>query len=189
MESPAAPPVGSTLTYAQHNTGSYVPQFGASEVQATMTQGQRMWEGRQVLTLSSSQGFALAFEPLPSGAEIAVLLPGDKPFIRYDPPVSFDFPVQAGKEWKKTYQLTLATGQILTADTSWKVESYEDVTVPAGTFKAFKITDIWSTGVVQTIWFNPDFGIWVKSEETRSPAYRAGPGTQKQELVSLNIKK
>jgi len=189
VEGYVAPPVGSTFTYAQHNTGSYVPQFGASEAQFTTTQGERVWEGRKVIAASSTQGVTIVSEPAPSGAMIAIILPGDKPFIRYDPPVSVEYPVQVGKEWKKTYQLTLVTGQIRTADTSWKVESYEDVTVPAGTYKTFKVIDTWSTGVQQTVWFSPDLGIWVKWEETRSPGYRAGPGTQKNELVSLNIKK
>jgi len=188
VEGYVAPPAGSTFTYAQHNTGSYVAQLGAGDVQFTTTQGERVWEGRKVITASSTQGVTIVSEPAPSGAMIAILL-GDKPFIRYDPPVKFDYPVQAGKEWKKAYQLTLVTGQTLAADTSWKVESFEDVTVPAGTYKTFKVIDTWSTGVQQTIWFSPDLGIWVKWEETRSSGYRAGPGTQKNELVSLNIKK
>lgn len=188
VEGYQAPPVGSVWTYAQHNTGSYVTQSGASDIQVTITRGERMWEGRQVITFSATQVTIVA-EPPPSGRWIALLGPGDKVFIRYDPPFGIEWPLEVGKEWTKTSQFVLGTGQTIPAETSCKVQSYEAVTVPAGTYKAFKISCKWSAGVEDIIWFSPDVGINVKTKEIRSPDYQFGPGTQEHELVSLNIKR
>lgn len=188
VEAYVALPVGSTFTHAEHFTGSYVAENGVSDQQVTDTRGERMWEGRQVITFSSVHGTIVA-EPPPSGSWIAILGPGDKPFIRWDPPIGFEWPMEVGKEWKESHQVILGTGQTIPFDVSCKVQSYEDVTVPNGTYKVFKTACNTSTGVEQISWWAPDLGIFVKYKETRSPAYRGGPGTQEWELVSLNIKK
>lgn len=187
LEAYKAMPIGSTWTYSQHNSGSYAAQWGATELQLQITKGERAWGGRQVNTYSSSQGIILA-EP-ESGRWIAMIGPGDKLLLGYDPPLGYELPLEVGKTWTKSYRLTLATGQILSSDTSWKVENYGDVTVPAGTFQAFKVTCSFSTGVEQTTWFSPEVGNFVKVRESRTTGYRAGPGTTEQELVSFNVKK
>ena len=179
-------PIGSTWTYAQHNSGSYAVQFGAADLQVPNTLGERVWEGRNVLAFSGPQGTLIAE---PSGPWLAVLLPGDKPVLRYDPPFTFDMPLAVGKTWTKHYQLTVMTGQTLPMDVACKVQSYENAVVPAGTFPSFKMSCSFSTGLENTSWFSPELGIFVKTSETRGATYRGGPGTQQQELVSLNIKK
>jgi len=188
VEAYKAMPIGSTWMYSQRNSGSYAAQLGGTELQVQNTIGERMWEGRKVLAFSGSQG-TIVTEPEPSGAWIAMLGPGDKPFLRYDPPFSYELPVEVGRAWTKKYQLTLGTGQTIPMDVSCKVQSYEDVVVPAGTFPAFKIACNFSTGLEAVDWFSPELGIWVKTSDTRSSSYRSGPGTQQQELVSLSIKK
>jgi hypothetical protein len=63
--------------------------------------------------------------------------------IGYPGPI-IDFPLKVGKKWKYRYQRTVsspgATGDTILAQ--HKVESYEPVTVPAGTFQALKISVI-----------------------------------------------
>jgi hypothetical protein len=63
--------------------------------------------------------------------------------IGYPGPV-IDFPLTVGKKWDCKFQKKRTTG-ITERDLKiarFKVESYESVTVPAGTFQAFKITVI-----------------------------------------------
>lgn len=188
VEAYKAMPIGSTWTYSQHNSGSYAAQLGGTELQVQNTVGERMWEGRKVLTFSGSQGTVVT-EPEPSGLWLAMLGAGDKPFLRYDPPCCYEWPIEVGRTWTKNYRLSLGTGQTIPMDVSCKVQSYEDVVVPAGTFPAFKIACNFSRGLEDVAWFSPELGIWVKTSDGRSPSYRSGPGTQQQELISLNIKK
>jgi len=58
------------------------------------------------------------------------------------------------------------------------------VTVPAGTFKAFKISSSDTLGQEQTGWFIPDLGVWGKRSDRRTAKYPAGPGTREIELLS-----
>jgi len=188
VEAYKAMPMGSTWTYSQHNSGSYAAQLGGSELKVQGTVGERTWEGRKVLAFSGSQG-TIVTEPEPSGLWLAILGPGDKPFVRWDPPLGYEWPVEVGRTWTKNHRLTLVTGQTVPIDVSCKVQSYEDVVVPAGTFPAFKVACSFSTGLEEITWFSPEFGIFVKTSDIRGANFRDGPGTQQQELFSLNVKK
>jgi hypothetical protein len=70
-------------------------------------------------------------------------------------------------------------------DYSCTVESLEPVTVPAGTFNAFKIVceNEYSRDVS---WFSGAAGVNVKQDLRRKPANPSGEGTQQAELVALN---
>ena len=116
--------------------------------------------------------------------------PDDKPIMSWDPPIMFDFPLEVGKTWTKNYRVTLhATKQTIPFDYSGKVEAYEDVIVPAGTFKAFKISTSDTLGNENVIWYSPDLGVWVKSLMKRTAKYPAGPGTRESQVVSQTIRK
>ncbi len=69
----------------------------------------------------------------------------------------------------------------------WKVTAYEDVTVPAGTFKAFKIegSNPYSTTVV---WYAPELGVRVKRIYERSARHYLGSGKTTAELVEFPAK-
>ena len=55
-------------------------------------------------------------------------------------PWFIDFPIYVGKKWKKMFRSPPVGGSTdITYLNEYKVISYEDATVPAGTFKAFKI--------------------------------------------------
>jgi len=147
-----------------------------------------MWEGRKVITYSSPQFTILAL-PEPDGRWVAILMAGDKPFVAYDPPYGYDWPLEVGKTWNSSHRLVSGTGQTIPVDVTWKVEAYEEVKVPAGTFNAFRVSATSSDGV-EVDWFAPDLGVFVKSSVNRNAKYWAGgAGTQEGELISLDIKK
>ena len=119
-----------------------------------------------------------------------MLAPDDKPILTYDPPIGFDFPLEVGKTWTKSYQVTVhATKQTIPVDGTWKVESYEDVTLPAGTFKVFKVSYSDTVGNENVQWFNPALGVFVKQSLKRTAKSPSGPGTRESELISQTITK
>jgi hypothetical protein len=82
----------------------------------------------------------------------------------------------------------IAKNQVFPFDATYKIEAYEDVTVPAGTFKAFKIS-FSSMGSQDLYWFVPEFGIFAKQSLRRTDKSGYGPGTREVELVFQSIKK
>ena len=70
-----------------------------------------------------------------------------------------------------------------------RVEAYEDVTVPAGTFKAFKVRTTDTMGNDNVVWFSPELGIFVKQNNRRTAQHAQGPGTRDIELVSQSIRR
>jgi hypothetical protein len=176
-------PVGSTFTYAYHNSGS----FGSRTGQLTTKATERMWEGKPIAASESPLGVTLLN---PDGAWPAQLAPDGTLVRSFNPPIGFDFPLTVGKTWTRSYQVTMhATNKTLSFDTTWKVEAYEDVTVPAGTFKTFKIVYSDTTGQETIYWFDPKLGTWPKASFTRTAKFAAGPGTNEVELVSYTIAK
>ena len=64
----------------------------------------------------------------------------DSTNIRFEPHnFSFDFPLSVGKTWRGSYDVVPAQFPRSNRTKIAKVTEYKDVTVPAGTFKAFKI--------------------------------------------------
>jgi hypothetical protein len=177
------PPLGSTWTQAQRNTGSY----GTGSVNVPVKSAERIWEGKRVAAFSSPQQVILAN---PDGSWPAMLAPDDKPVLSYDPPIGFEWPLEVGKTWTKNYRMTNhATKQTTSFDSTWKVEAYEDVTVPAGTFKAFKISYSSTLGEQNVWWYDPQLGVFVKQSLRRTERSPSGPGTREIELFSQTITK
>jgi hypothetical protein len=178
-----APPLGWTFTMARSDTGSY----GSGTSQTTSKVTERMWEGKRMIAFVSPTGTILENA---DGSWAAILGPDDKPVFTWDPPVVYDFPLEVGKTWTKSYRVTVhAAKQTIPYESTGKVEAYEDVIVPAGAFKAFKIITSDTLGNESVSWFWPEFGIYVKRIEKRTANNRSGPGTREMELVSHTLPK
>jgi hypothetical protein len=68
-----------------------------------------------------------------------------------------------------------------------KVEAYEDVKTPAGTFKAFRIV-LGDQSLRTTQWYSPELGLFIKTRTERLAGFFAGPGMREIELVSYDFK-
>ena len=146
-----------------------------------------MWQGQQVIAFESPEYAILAASN--SGNWLGIVR-GDKPLITWEPGLNWDWPLEVGKTWTKNYSITIhAAKRTVPFQTTQKVEAYEDVTVPAGTFTAFKISTSSTLGEETVNWFSPEVGIFVKSINTRTAKNAAGPGRRETELVSQTIKK
>jgi hypothetical protein len=176
-----APPLGSTWTSDQRNTGSY----GAGNRQVHTRRGEKMWQGQQVVTFEGTDATIIA---LPGTGRWAGFFKGDTPLVTWDPPVGWEWPLEVGKSWTKDYTVTMhAAKRSVPFNMTQKVEAYEDVTVPAGTFKTFKVSTKDTLGNDNIAWFSPELGIFVKQSLRRTEKHAAGPGTREAELASHTI--
>ena len=103
--------------------------------------------------------------------------PGDGIERRFDPPVPiFSFPLEPGKTWQGKYRNSRGDGRVFDNDRSVTVEGWEEVTVPAGTFKALKVSSLTyyrrvdgggSGGgrIVFNYWYAPEVGRPVRIED------------------------
>jgi hypothetical protein len=177
-----APPPGSTWVNARVDTGSY----GSSSIQLPMTRGERIWQGAQVITFETPENTLLAS---PAGDFIAQVK-GDNILVSWDPPYNVDWPLHVGKTSKKSYRMTIhSANRTVSYEVEQKVEAYESVTTPAGTFKAFRVSSSDTLGNENTDWISTDLGIFVKRSLRRTAKHAQGPGTRDMEVVSISLKK
>ena len=178
------PAAGSTWEVAQRNTGSY-----GKDMRLQISRGDGTWEGAKVVTYSNSLGMT-TMATLDDGSWIAIVGRNGKPLMSFDPPLGWQYPIMVGKTWTTSHKMTVhATGKTIPFESSCKVEDHGDVTVPAGTFKAFKLACATTLGNEDRFWFSADHGIFVKTSLRRTEKSSFGPGTQETELVSQAIRK
>lgn len=172
-----APPVGTTWVTSIQNTGSY----GSGSRQSQGRRGERMWEGAPVITFEGAAGTIFAR----SDGNWLGIFQGDKPVITWDPPAGWQWPLEVGKSWTQSRRVTIhASKTTIPFEITQKVEAYEDVTVPAGTFKAYRISTVNTLGDQNVVWYSPEHGIFLKQMNRRTDKHRQGPGTQNTEVVS-----
>jgi hypothetical protein len=117
----------------------------------------------------------------------------------YEPYVPlFAFPLEPGKTWQGKYRMSRSDGRIFDHDMSVTAVGWESVTVPAGTFKAMKLTSInWyrrtdpgaSGGgrVVVNRWYVPEVKRFVKSESLDMGNNNVVYNDNTWELVSFKV--
>ncbi len=101
----------------------------------------------------------------------------------------YSFPLWLGKSWDTKYTFYDRDRGLTFNDVtySWKVEAYEEVRVPAGAFKAFKL-DGKNPFSHTTIWYAPDVKVFVKRIEERGPDHYLGLGKTTVELLEYPAK-
>ena len=108
----------------------------------------------------------------------------------------FNWPLEVGKTWTTRY---MWRDNVLHPDWSgmgsqdWAVVAWEEVTVPAGTFMAYKVTRTrgsWETASedVDIQWYAPELQTTVKGVWHRSPNDGYGGAEHMWELVSADLK-
>ena len=175
-----APAVGTTYENMRRDTGSY----GSSTVQIPgKYMGEQMWRGQKVHTFQTPEAtlYATAGERFAFIAQVR----GETPILTWNPPVAWELPLEVGKKWTRKYSLTVhAAKRTIDVEDAQVVEAYEDVTVPAGTFKAWRVRSTDNLGNENLQWYAPDLGIFMKQSLRRTGRHAAGPGTREIELVA-----
>jgi hypothetical protein len=176
-----APPSGSTWVNARVDTGSY----GSSSTQLSMTRGERVWQGSDVITFETAEITLLTSPALDYIAQVK----DDKVLVSWEPPYNLDWPLQVGKTSKRSYRMTVhAANRTVSYELVQKVEAYESVTTPAGTFKVFRVSSSDTLGNENVDWISTDLGIFVKRSLRRTEKHAQGPGTREMQIVSISIK-
>lgn len=179
---PNPAPPGATWVIAERNSGS----FGVSSRQYTMRSlGEKDWAGQKARAFTD--GDTTVYVVLATGETIARVR-GTTAIESYDPPVGFDWPIFVGKSWTRTFRFSDGSRSFDRVQLWYKVEGYEDTTVPAGTFKTFRVSNE-TTGLKSIYWWSPDLGISIKSALERTQQFYLGQGRRETELVSQDIKK
>ena len=178
-EAYTAPKPGSTVEYRMTNTGS----FGNGTSLAMMRISEATWKGQPVLRYEGPTGSVLNNDQ--AGA-VAMLDPSGRPALEYEPALGYQWPLAVGKTWESNHVVTTATGSRFPMKASWKVEAVEDVVVPAGTFKAWRVTMTDNLGFRQTSWSVPQkLGMFAKRLSERPTGHPQGAGTQLYEMTQI----
>ena len=88
--------------------------------------------------------------------------------VRYRPcDQSAMFPLQVGKTWTARYGVSTGGGEFVQQTGSGSVVGIESVTVPAGTFQAYRIDSRHGPDNRTTLWYAPDpVGFFVKAQSS-----------------------
>ncbi len=174
-------PMGTVLTYHRKSSGS----LGNFDGKVVWTHTPSTWQGKPVISFGAPQAGTALHDPV-SFAMLANLMPDGKPVMSFDPPIDYAWPLTVGQTWSTKYAETLyPSGAKVPMTRDFKVEGIEDVTVPAGTFKAWKLSWKDSTGETETRWISPAQGIATVKRHVERPATHAqGPGVLDAELLS-----
>ncbi len=182
VDGPVFAPVGSSWTYAVRESGSL---GAANQQRTTRSRGEQTWSGRKVHAYEGEQS-TLLLDPT-TGKQVA-RISGGTTIESWDPPLGLAWPLWLGKSWTDHFRYTNQRGQTSSVQGWFKVHAYEDVQVPAGNFKVFRVT--YSDGSTEgTFWWIPELGISAKTRIQRTSNHSAGPGAREAELVSHDIKK
>ena len=176
-----APPVGASWKVQVSSTGSF---GNVSKAEQQVSMRDVVVEGKPYHRFDAGGGANLMND---SVGPFMVLGPGDRPLMRYDPPLGYEFPLEVGKAWTQDIALTVGGTTKTPMKAQWKVEAYEDVTVPAGTFKAWRVSFTDNFGFKQTTWSLPEtVGTDAKRVNERPATHPVGgAGTQVIELLTL----
>jgi hypothetical protein len=150
-----AVPAGTVTTYQRQSMGSYGSYDGA----VRWTHGQRDWNGRAVTSATSERHGIQLMDPKTHGFIAQLTATGD-PAYAFNPEIRWEWPLAVGKTWTSVHEMTqYLPPRSVSVTYTFQVEAHEDVTVPAGTFKAYRLTSRNSFGEVEQIWTVPSLGI------------------------------
>ena len=139
--------------------------------------------------VTSIEGDAVVFN---NGGLITTALGGyiKNPQGTYDPPVgNAPAELQIGKKWSGRGIQTTSDGRVLELQIDSKVIGRETITVPAGTFQTYVIErHIFVTpglAITQKQWFDPRYGLALKSEEIGRNKMGHLARSDRRELIGL----
>lgn len=183
-----AAPAGTVSTYFRRSSGS----FGTVEGPVSWTRVDREWQGKPVYAAVSPQAGTTLHDPASNNfAMLAMLNRSGEPVFSFEPPVGYRYPLKVGNEWTSKHQMTVyPSHEVRPYELSYKVEAYEPITVPAGTFQTYRILITDNFGQVDRYWISPETGIpTIKRTQTRPATHPQGAGQLDGELISLKVAK
>lgn len=185
---PSSGPIANAAFPAFGTSWKYRDTLGdGSQSIATSTARPVSHRGRDYYGVSDGASLTLRD---PSDFNVVMRLQDDKEVMRMAPSAgTYSWPLWVGKAWTITYSYDdFERGRSWNrVDRTWRVTAYEDVTVPAGTFKAFKMESLpgANDGVTSVIWYSPEAKLPVKSIDERLSSNYLGARKTTSELMDL----
>jgi hypothetical protein len=175
---------GTVLVYHRKSSGSY----GTFNDQVTWLNSLGTWQGQPAMTAASAQAGTQVYDSKTHGL-VAMLGRDGKPAVSYDPPIAYRWPMKVGDSWSSQHKVTLhANGRTVPLTLNYKVEAYDRITVPAGTFNAYLVVSTDSNGEVQRVWIAPADSLSVVKRTLDRPAtHPQGAGHLEGELLSRKL--
>jgi hypothetical protein len=102
---------------------------------------------------------------------------------------TFSSPIWVGKSWTTNFTAhdRIRGFSHSPVQVNWKVESFEDVTVPAGTFKAFRLQSSVPVGnAFSTLWYAPEVNLIVKRIDERTSRHPLGSDKRTTEMIEYH---
>ena len=153
-----------------------------------VSEGEGMYHGKPVYRFSFGNETSVIDKE--SGNKIADLRDGKELTTISPHSGTMLWPLFVGKSWtaRSAYEDHVNRRTWNNVVTYWTVEAYEDVAVPAGTFKAFRIQSSpgENDGTIKTLWYAPEMKIAVKSIFERSSTHYLGAGRFVTELMEYH---
>lgn len=180
-ENVVAPPMGTVTTFHRNSSGS----LGNFEGQVVWTYAPATFQGKPVIAFSAPQVGVSMLDPNNLGM-VANLNASGQPINSFDPALAYPWPLEVGKTAILKFTMTTyPSGAKVPMSIDFKVESWEEVTVPAGTFKAYRVSSINNLGEVETRWLNPMEGLaTIKRHVERPASHPQGAGVLDAVLLS-----
>jgi hypothetical protein len=101
----------------------------------------------------------------------------------------YDWALFVGKSWLTEFQeIHHDRNQTLEEKLVYTVEAFEEITIPAGTFKTFRIRFV-TPQQRYVVWYEPKLGMEIKRGHERYAAHPFGVGTHQMEAISYAVKK
>lgn len=175
---------GTVSEYHRKSSGSY----GNFDDRVTWDHKPGSWQGQAAMLAVSPQAGAQLYDSKTHGL-VAMLGRDGKPVVSYDPPIAYRWPMKVGDSWSSQHKVTFhASGKTTPLTLNHKVEAYDKVTVPAGSFNAYLVVSTDSNGEVQRVWIAPADSISVVKRTLDRPAtHPQGAGHLEGELLSRKL--
>jgi hypothetical protein len=175
-------PDGTVSVYHRTSTGSYGNADGA----VSWNHQSGPWQGSPALLAVSPQAGTNVMDPH-THQLLAVLNVAGQPVNSFNPPIGPRYPLEVGQAYAVKSQMTLhARNTTVPYEVNYRVEAYESVTVPAGTFMAFRLRYSDNFGETFTVWTAPAQGIATVKRVLHRPAtHPQGAGHPEGVLTSV----
>ena len=146
--------------------------------------GESLYKGKPVYTVTTGRKVSILDK---SSRNWMVSLYDNKEIASASPHNGeLSFPLFVGKSWTASYfyedHQRQKSWDILAR---WKVEAFEDVQVPAGRFKAFRLKSSpgQNNSVTATLWYAPELKMIIKRISERDSSHYLGAGSSVTELM------
>lgn len=136
----------------------------------------RVWDGDVVVVLDQAT------------RNTVVRLRGGRQLFRFRPHEgTYAWPLWVGKKWTATYAAENEARSWDRVEEHWVVEVLEEITVPAGTYQAFRLrsTPGLRAGGRTVLWYAPAIQLAVRRISERDATHLEGPGKDTFELIEF----